>query len=689
METVQFVLAIHNHQPVGNFDNVFREAFEKCYDPFVRFLEEHPFLRVSLHYSGCLFDWFEEKEKRFLKRLERLVRHNQIELLGGGYYEPILPLIPERDAIAQLRKMNQYCQRRFGKTPAGFWLTERVWEQKLPRIAADAGLQFTAVDDTHFAFAGLADSEIRDFFITEEEGRLLYVFPIPKALRYSIPFHEPVETIDYLQKQIADKSKPAIVTYADDGEKFGLWPGTYQWVYRDGWLERFAEALLENKSWIALKTFSEVLSENKGETIKKVYLPTASYEEMAEWALSPKKARDFAHLKRELESTGIWSRSRAFFQGGTFKNFLVKYSEVDWMHSRMEETSNQIARLKNISKKRKAEEELWKAQCNCPYWHGVFGGLYLHHLRRATFEHLIRAKEISKVTESRKKLQFLHDDIDHDGAEEVIIGSKHFTFYFSPQRGGSIKELDFTQQNMNLLDTITRREEVYHQDLVEAELGGEAAGKSIHLITRKAPAEVLSRLAFDSYERLSFLDLFLPFETTLEDFWKGKFHLLSGSPTKLPYSKTWETNPGGGILTLKREVNLNPAGEKISIEKSLFISTDKERFELTWKLTNKAGKKWSGLWGSEWSFNFYDREKSEQKISEVELQDGWSPVNLKISSDESFDYWQFPIETVAQTEQDFRVIHQGVSVFPHWQVSLSAGEQLIRHLTFSFSAHPV
>ena len=193
---IQLLLAVHSHQPVGNFENVFREAFEKCYDPFLKFLEENPFLKISLHYSGCLFDWLEAREKQFLKRLERLVRQNQIEMMGGGYYEPILSLIPERDAVNQLRFMNQYLHRRFGKEPAAFWLTERVWEQKVSRLAAQAGLSCTAVDDTHFALAGFADSEIKNLFITEDEGFPLALFPISKFLRYAIPFREPSVPLD-------------------------------------------------------------------------------------------------------------------------------------------------------------------------------------------------------------------------------------------------------------------------------------------------------------------------------------------------------------------------------------------------------------------------------------------------------------------------------------------------------------
>jgi len=682
MGATHFVLAFHNHQPVGNFENVFREAFEKCYDPFLRFLEEHAFLRVSLHYSGCLLDWLESREKQFLKRLERLVRRGQVEILGGGYYEPILPAIPERDAIRQLQYMNEYLKRRFGRKPTGFWLTERVWEQKVPRLASAAWLRYTALDDTHFALAGFSEREVKDFFITEEEGHPLYVFPIAKALRYAIPFQEPEKALDHLRDLGSENSEISVVTYADDGEKFGLWPGTYQWVYREGWLGRFARALEENRSWISLKTFPEVLKEWQSRPVRKAYLPAASYEEMTEWALGREKAVEFSKLKRDLESHNLWGRARYFFQGGTFKNFLTKYSEADWMRSKMRWVSRKVETLKGGEQRKRAETELWQGQCNCPYWHGVFGGLYLHHLRRNTYEHLIRAELLSKSATSKTKVHWFQEDLNQDGAEEIVIESSPFAFYFQPHRGGSLAELDFHPAAMNVLDTLTRREEAYHREALQGAGGGE--GKSIHQMEKKIPPEVQDRLAFDSYERYSLVEHFLPSGITLQDFWKGKFEWLGGKPTEVLYKGAWQDKRGEAALILKGELPWQGGGNLV-VEKRISVKPGEECFTVSWSLVNETSKKVNCLWGSEWNLTFYDRERDETGVRRIAIQDGWSTVHLEISSEEPFDYWQFPIETVAQTEKDFRLLHQGISVFPHWRLSLAPGKECRRSLSFRFS----
>jgi len=59
MNKVHLIFGCHAHQPVGNFDFVFAEAFEKSYLPFVEVLERFPAVKTVLHFTGPLFDWFE------------------------------------------------------------------------------------------------------------------------------------------------------------------------------------------------------------------------------------------------------------------------------------------------------------------------------------------------------------------------------------------------------------------------------------------------------------------------------------------------------------------------------------------------------------------------------------------------------------------------------------------------------
>ncbi|NLA11615.1 MAG: alpha-amylase, partial [Firmicutes bacterium] len=165
-EKIHFILALHNHQPVGNLGEVFEKTFEQTYEPFVDVLERFPAVKVVLHYSGSLLDWLVENRPAFIERIGKLVAEGQIELLGGAYYEPILPVIPDEDKIGQIRMMTARLRELFETEPQGMWLAERVWEPHLPRPIRQAGMEYLALDDTHFHDAGCEDPE--HYYRTEE-----------------------------------------------------------------------------------------------------------------------------------------------------------------------------------------------------------------------------------------------------------------------------------------------------------------------------------------------------------------------------------------------------------------------------------------------------------------------------------------------------------------------------------------
>jgi 4-alpha-glucanotransferase len=146
----KFLLAVHNHQPVGNFLSVFEQAFADCYLPCLRNVHKHPRFKFAAHYSGPLLEYMRDREGEAWDILRSLVKRGQVELLGGGFYEPILSVIPERDRLGQLGLMNDFLEEHFGVRPKGIWLAERVWEPDLPRTLSKAGVEYTFLDEEHF-----------------------------------------------------------------------------------------------------------------------------------------------------------------------------------------------------------------------------------------------------------------------------------------------------------------------------------------------------------------------------------------------------------------------------------------------------------------------------------------------------------------------------------------------------------
>jgi hypothetical protein len=508
MDPVRFVFGVHLHQPVGNFDHVFEDHLRDVYRPLVERLAAHRFFPFALHLSGPLLEWLEAHDTKYLDQLGRLAADGHVELLLAGFYEPVLASLPRQDRIEQIGWMREAIQRRFGVQATGLWLTERVWEPDLAGDLADAGVRYVLVDDRHFLVSGFERESLHAPFWTESGGRRVAVFPIDERLRYLIPFKPPASIAAYL-RELRAAGRPLAV-FVDDGEKFGGWPGTKDWVYTRGWLDQFLDAMA------ALVTDGEVQLTTPGRALNDVpsaglvYLPTASYREMETWALPPAAAARLAALERDLGEERVAGPDGALLRGGHWRHFLVKYPEANRMHKKMLALS---ALCRERGDPPAARRAIGRAQCNDAYWHGVFGGLYLPHLRAAIWRNLSDAERALRRGEPLAVEQL---DLDCDGQVEVWIHSAAFSAVVSPTRGGVIEEYTLFESGVNYGDVLTRRSEVYHA--VSAEEAKAAASSdsapSIHDLERSSRLQQLPPV--DQVNRALFVDRVLTSDGTHE-----------------------------------------------------------------------------------------------------------------------------------------------------------------------------
>lgn len=363
--SAKLLFGIHCHQPVDNFHWVVKKAVERAYLPFVKRVSECERFKFAVHFSGWLLEFIEKNYGELFDLLRLLVKSGQVEFFTGGFYEPVLVSIPSKWRRYQIERLTGYIEDRFDTSPRGLWLTERVWDDSVVVDLVKCNVEYVVVDDYHFICAGFERKDLDGFFLTESEGYPLKIFPIDMKLRYLVPFKPAKDAAEYLRAQTGVK------TLFDDGEKFGIWPGTYDWVYKEGWLDSFLTLVEEGQ--IETQLFSECV--RNGTCKGLVYLPTASYYEMGEWTVPAERFVELQKLKEFLKRQGLDEYVEKFVRGGIWKNFFVKYPESNYMHKRMLDLTSYSCRKKAFL------EELSKAQCNDAFWHGIFGGLYLPNLR--------------------------------------------------------------------------------------------------------------------------------------------------------------------------------------------------------------------------------------------------------------------------------------------------------------------
>jgi 4-alpha-glucanotransferase len=694
---VSLALVIHSHQPVGNFDHVIEEAYQKSYAPFVRVLHEHPSIRVSLHYSGILLEWLEKHHPEYFERLRELAGRGQIELVGGGYYEPILPVIPDSDKIAQVRKLADYIREHFGTEPRGAWIAERVWEPTLPRPLAVAGVEYVVLDDTHFLAAGLQPWQLHGSFVTEEDGFPLRLVPSSKALRYTIPFQEPAETLRILRE--GANQHDALFAMGDDCEKFGVWPGTYDHVYKNGWLERFLQALESCQDWLETTTVTNYLRSHA--PVGRIYLPTASYAEMMEWSLPPTASADFKACLEESEHIPNGERFQRFLRGGLWRNFLTKYAESNHIQKLALSVSHRLQKVSSSTEGgavkaallAEVQTHLLAGQCNDSYWHGVFGGLYAPHLRSAILRHLIQAEFQLDCAEGRAadaKPEIVVADFDADGHEEILIRQNISAMTLRPADGGTVSSLRFQPANVELVNSLMRRPEPYHA-LVRKNVSSKQAPRegpaSIHDQVLSKESHLDALLRYDRYARHCFRTFIFPSTKTWQDF--DLLQLEENAPLA---REAWKASPvkGSGAVVEMRsatEVGSNDCMMWLHAVKTLTskVSGSTWQIECRSSLSTDHACPTGMAMGLELVLNLlapdaYDRYflakdvrrplefRGEIDSARLTLVDEWQRVKITLQTRPQACWWIVPIETISQSELGFERVYQGSAILAVWKI---------------------
>ena len=696
------MFCIHNHQPVGNFDFVLEDAFGSAYLPFLKVLARHPCIKIVLHVSGALMEWIERHHPQYIDLVRDLAGRGQLELMTGGFYEPVLPSVPDEDKIGQTRKLTSFVKEKFGFEAKGMWLAERVWEPSLASVISRAGVEYTVVDDSHFKSAGLLEDELLGYYLTEDQGAVIKVFSGSKRLRYLIPYASPEETLTYMREK-ASVTEGTLLVFADDGEKFGSWPGTHRLCYEEKWLERFFRALEENREWVNVITFAEYISRHG--PLGWVFLPTASYAEMMEWCLPVEAQLRYHEFLRKLRAGGEFEKYECFVKGGFWRNFFSRYPESNWMYKRMLHARGKVlswtasgVRGESTQAKRPlvqeetseaALNEIWRAQCNCAYWHGVFGGLYLPHLREAIYKHIIRAEKMASAASGNPGAMpsIERSDIDGDGAEEIVLSNEKLACFISPARGGTLVEIDDKTHEVNLVNTLARRKEAYHGRITAGtdHHSGEKT-VSIHEALAAKEERLEEFLFYDLYPRVCLVDHFLPPQTSLEEMLKSRFEEL-GSFANGPYTETAPSGQGRVVLTRAGIVRLTAGQVQLTIEKTLSIPSDEASLRVSYDLNFSSEIGGELLFAPELNLlipsgrGAHGEVETDERgtqivqlsrsaeflgVRELTLRDDHLKLSVVISVGTPCKLWQFPVETVSLSESGLERIYQGTCVVAAW-----------------------
>ncbi len=709
MSKIHLSLVFHNHQPVGNFDYIFHDAYEKAYKPLTDCLDRHPTILAAMHFTGPLLDWLMANQPAYLKQVASQVQRGQLEIMTGAYYEPILAMLQDTDKLGQIQKLNQTVEQLFGTSPAGMWLAERIWEPHFPKPLQEAGIQYTILDDAHFQAAGFSAEDLFGYFVSEEQGQTINLVPSHRQLRYLVPWKPVEDVISWLQEQADQRNSPgkppAWAVMADDGEKFGYWPETYNSIWVEGWLDEFFTALEQNAEWVQLIHPKDYITQFRPRG--RAYLPTASYMEMGEWALPSPASWELRDLReqyqQELEVLPEWDQEKReetgrvlkFLRGSFWRNFLVKYPEINHMQKRGLSLSQRIHALPPSPTREKALNALWASQCNCAYWHGVFGGVYLFHIRSANYSNIIEA-ELLLGDGEKASVQAI--DFNADGFTEVLASNGPLQVVVEPALGGMLTELDYRPAKYNLLNIMTRHPEGYHIQIQEAAdtnmlmTPGDDRSQFEGEPVRAKEKGLEKYIYVDWHRRGMFVDHFPGEQTTLQNFEASQYPEQGDFVDQQYQVEVLSAGPNPA-LRLVRDGYVWVRDIRLPVQVTKTIHLEDETIIAAYAITNKGDVPLTTRFGVELAFGLDGGDNREYCVLEVNgnsyglgstgevggvthyrASTKLRKVTLEFSVNRSATLWRFPLAPITLSEGGFERVHQGMVSFPWWVLNLAPGE---------------
>jgi len=407
---INIILGSHAHVPSGASDSEFENIYVNRIRSFVSNLYRYSNIHAVLHYSGVLLYWIERNHSEIFMLIEDMFSRKQIELLGGGFYEPCFPLIPLQDRIGQIELMTTYLRKHFGKRPSGCWIPDFVWEQNLAAAISSSDMNYTFLSQDQFVLAGMKGAELFSPCITEDQGKVVTIFPVSLSVEKDLG----QKSFSHMFIELKNKFKEKY-PFSNENKIISIFP------------QKIASSEEEAPDTAWNRFFEEIsLSENIAETI-----------------LPSKILKTHKKMKK-----ACFPNSSAFPDNYSPRNYLIEYAEANGIYSKMIFTNVLTNQLKgDKARKLNAREELWKAQDSSLF---SPSGVFKSSLRKAAYSSLLRAE---KLTRDNGKFisSLVQHDFDFDGIKEHLFQDVKINCYIQ-LKGAGIFELDYLPKEWNYLD---------------------------------------------------------------------------------------------------------------------------------------------------------------------------------------------------------------------------------------------
>lgn len=417
--------------------DVLEKEYQNIYKPVAKFLYSHPAFCLSFSFNGPQFEFYRRKHPEFIEILQMLIGRKQIEILGGGFYDPVFPLLFPRDRTGQIELLSSSIREAVGKRPRGLSMCASIWESSLLPCFSTCGMEFVMLDET------LVPPEKNTCIplIMSDKGKSIIILPVENSLKPQ-PNVQISGFIDAVTAKV-QKSQRNSEPHIQSGEKVISIQFSHKELKKlleSGWLENLSTVISDEKNEKCILSIPSNVVKNSV-VFQPVFIPAGMSGEIAQWAIKPYKAvKTTSYFPVTIyDFLQLYPQSRALYDRMMYVSMLVNQSHGDKI------------------RKKVARDKLWEAQNGNSFICTAEGAFVNSSFRQNSYKNLVEAEKIVReCNEFEESVSCF--DYNGDGLNEYIIRMQNY-FAAVNLLGGAIREFDLMQASGNYADNLSRVQE--------------------------------------------------------------------------------------------------------------------------------------------------------------------------------------------------------------------------------------
>ena len=413
---------------------VLEKSFQTIYKPVLKYLYSHPSFPMSFAFSGPQIQFFKKRKNELITILRELTDRKQVEILGGGYNDPLLPLLNSADRNGQIDLLTSEIRATFGKRPRGMTLFQDCWDSSLVNNIHTCGIEYVILNSS------IIPESKKSFLpiFMSDLGKNVDIFPYYNDL---LPDEQmlPDEFIYNIEKAVlkVEKKDNHLQLDADRIIAISLTPEMVSKLNEAKWFEQLGKYIQANDSGrVKLTTLNNYRT--AGVKIKiPSYIPIGISDEVSKITSISSTEKTNKYQINVFDFLNTFNESKKLYNRMMYLSLLVNQCKTDKM------------------RKKTAREKLWQAQNGmtllCTANEPQFNATY----RQQAYKYLNEAEKMLRGDGKFEESVTCYD-YDNDGIDEYVCRMEQYFAYIS-LAGGSVPELDIIKDYCNYADNLKRK----------------------------------------------------------------------------------------------------------------------------------------------------------------------------------------------------------------------------------------